>query len=164
MMAPTEPLKTRHRLTDYLYWNLMLAIPVFTAALSIYHHSIFWLVVYLLLLGVTVTLILRFFCTRCPHYNREDRTLKCMFFWGLPKFFEPRPGALSTLDMVISFGPPVLLFLFPVFWLVSEPGLLIIYVLSLTGFAATMKRHECSRCIYYECPVNSTPDTLKDAE
>lgn len=164
MIISKDQLRSCHHLTDYLYWNVLFAIPIFTAGLAIYRQSILWLLVYVALALGTVALILRFFCTRCPHYNREDRLLKCMFFWGLPKFFAPRPGKLSGMDMALSFGPAVLLFLFPLFWMVSEPGLLVIYILSLIALAATMKRYECGRCIYHECPVNSVPESLRNAD
>jgi hypothetical protein len=162
MIISKEQLKTRHHFTDYLYWNVLLALPVFTAGLAIYRQSILWLLVYVAFAGVTVALVLRFFCTRCPHYDREDRSLKCIFFWGLPKFFTPRPGTLSSTDMVLAFGPAVLLFLFPLFWLLLEPGLLVIYILGLIALATTMKRYECGRCIYHECPVNSVPESLRN--
>ena len=84
------------------------------------------------------------------------------FFWNLPKFFNPRPGALNVVDKFVAFGAPAVLLLFPLCWLFKEPGLLIVYILSLSGFGASIYRNECKRCIYFECPVNKVPEVAKN--
>jgi hypothetical protein len=62
------------------------------------------------------------------------------------------------MDKVVTFAAPTALVMFPLYWLFKEPGLLVIYLLSLTGLGATIYHNECNRCIFYECPVNRVPE------
>jgi len=162
MIDPRHELKTRYSFSDFLFYICLLAVPVFTAILAIFKHSNGGAVAFgVLAVGVNV-LLLKFFCTRCPHYAREGKYLKCIFFWGLPKFFDRRPGPLDFIDKVVVFGAPTVLLLFPLYWLLLEPGLLVVYLLSLAGFGTAIYRNECERCIYFECPVNKVPETLRN--
>jgi hypothetical protein len=43
--------------------------------------------------------------------------------------------------------------LYPVYWILQEPKLFIIYLLSVITLFASVRRNECPRCIYTECPV-----------
>ncbi|MBW1780828.1 MAG: hypothetical protein JRL30_08805 [Deltaproteobacteria bacterium] len=161
-MTSQDNLRGQYGFGDFLLYTCLLAVPIFTAILAIFQHSLWWTIVFVVLAGGMTALILRFYCTRCPHYTREDKRLNCMFFWGLPKFFSPRPGALHVADKWIVFGAPAVLLIFPLYWLFKEPGLLIVYLLSLFGFGASIYRNECKRCIYFECPVNKVPEVVKN--
>jgi len=147
-------LKYRYSFPDYLYYSALLAIPVVTAFTALLDRSGAAALVYLLILLGSVPVMLRFFCTHCPHYCREETTLKCIFFWGLPKFFRQRPGPLSTTEKSLSIAAPALVVLFPVYWLLQTPGLFIIYLLSIVVFGASVRRNECPRCIYTDCPAS----------
>ena len=35
------------------------------------------------------------------------------------------------------------------------------YILSIGVMGATLRRHECGRCIYFQCPANCVPEDLK---
>ena len=80
-------LKNRYRFSDFIFYTVLLAVPMITAVIGILDHSVWWTAVFAVLAVGMTTLIIKFFCTRCPHYTREGKTLKCIFFWGLPKFF-----------------------------------------------------------------------------
>jgi hypothetical protein len=162
MINSRDELRTHYRFKDFLSYTCLLAVPVFTAVLAIFRHSILWAIALVVVAAAMTVLILKFYCTRCPHYTREERHLKCIFFWGLPKFFIPRPGALNIIDKSVAFGAPAVLLIFPLYWLFMEPGLLVLYLLSLSGFGACIYRNECNRCIYYECPVNRVPEGVKN--
>lgn len=157
---PSE-LRTHYRFRDFLRYTCLLAVPILTAILAIFRHSLFWTVAYLVIAAVMTALILRHYCTHCPHYTRDEGPLTCIFFWGLPKVFSPRPGPLTMMDKVVTLAAPTVLVMFPLYWLFKEPGLLMIYLLSLTGFGATIYHDECHRCIYYECPVNRVPEEIR---
>jgi len=162
MIHSQNALKTHYSFSDFLFYICLLSVPFVTAVLSILKNSVWWTIFFIGLgVGVTV-LILRFYCTRCPHYTREGKNLKCIFFWGVPKFFNKRPGALDVVDKMVTFSATIVLLIFPVFWLLMEPGLLIVYILSLIGFGAAIYRNECGRCIYFECPANKVPETIKN--
>jgi putative flippase GtrA len=161
MMNSQDELRTRYSFSDFLSYTCLLAVPILTAILAVFKHSFLWAIAFIVLAAGMTVLILKFYCTRCPHYTREDKTLKCIFFWNLPKFFTPRPGALNVVDKFVAFGAPAVLLLFPLYWLFKEPGLLIVYILSLSGFVASIYHNECKRCIYFECPVNKVPEVAK---
>ncbi len=155
-------LKDRHGFKDFLYWTSFLLVPILTACVAILKwQSIVGLISYLVVLIACVIVIYRFFCSHCPHYTREAKTLKCMFFWGFPKFFAPRPGPMSMLEKLAAFAATFLIVFFPIYWLSRQPGLFVIYLLSLIVLVATIRRNECPRCIHGNCPLNCAP---KEAE
>ena len=156
-----EQLRTRYRFVDFLFYTALFAVPLVTALVAISKDSVGWLVTYLIVCLAMVAVILKFFCTHCPHYTRGDRTLKCVFFWGLPKFFAGRPGTLDWRGKAAAFIAPAVVGLFPVYWLLEQPGLLVIFVLSAAVAMAGLRRMECDRCIYFECPANQVPKALK---
>jgi hypothetical protein len=61
----------------------------------------------------------------------------------------------------VSFAAPVIIILIPLYWLIIQPGLLAIYVLAVAVLLATIRRNECSRCIYFDSPVNCVPEDTK---
>lgn len=162
MTKHNSPLKYRFKFTDFLFYIAALAVPVITALTGLFEYSTVGAVIFLLAAAASVPVMLRFFCTHCPHYCRDEKTLNCLFFRGIPKFFTPRPGTLSLRDKVLSFAVPALIFIFPVYRLIRSPGLFTIYILSLAVFGASIRRNECPRCIYTECPVNIAPHAPQD--
>lgn len=157
-------LKTKHSLSDCIYWNLLALLPLFTACLSLARYSLFWMGFYILIfLFQFLVVTYRFFCSHCPHYCNDSKTTKCMFLWGIPKFFKKRPRELNKSDLSIMFLGLIITVLFPVYWLIKIPPLLIIYLLSWCIFILTLKRYECGRCIYSQCPLN-TADKNRHAE
>jgi len=156
-----QPLRERYTFIDFLYYTGLLAVPILTACYAIANDSKGWLIFYLVLCIAAVAVIYRFYCSHCPHYTREGRTTRCMFFWGIPKFFASHPGPLSFLDKTLAFIAPAAVFIFPLYWLFQHIGLLAIFLLSLLGFISTVRRNECRRCIYFECPVNKAPEDMK---
>jgi hypothetical protein len=162
MDHPRMALKTRYRFSDFLFYICLLSVPLVTAVFAIAKNSLGWAIVFIGIGAGSSSTILRFYCTRCPHYTRDEKLLKCIFFWGIPKFFSKRPGKLLVSDKVITVGAAAVLLLFPVYWLLMTPGLLIVYGLSLIGFGAAIYRNECHRCTYFECPANRVPEAIKN--
>jgi len=138
-----------------------LAVPAFTAFYAISIQSNGWLIFYIVLCIAAGIALLRFYCTHCPHYTRESRIIRCMFMWGIPKYFESRPGPLSLLDKIVALIALILLVVFPLYWLLQQPGLMVIFILSLIVFLSTVRKNECRRCIFFDCPVNKAPEDLK---
>ena len=156
-------LKVYHKLSDCLYWSVFAAIFLFTAFMAIIRYSFMWALAYVLFfLFFTLMVNYRFFCTHCPHYIRKSPTLKCMFFWGMPKYFQSRPGPFSLFEMAVGLLGFLILILFPVYWLWKQPSLFFIYCVTIGVWAATIKRYECGRCIHFHCPNNNVPEDTKD--
>jgi hypothetical protein len=157
-------LRERYTFMDFLYYMTLGAVPLFSACYAIARYSSGWLIVYLVLCVSSGAVIYRFYCSHCPHYTRAGRSTRCMFFWGMPKFFKPHPGPLGLRDKTMTVLPLAVLIIFPLNWLLKTPGLLVIAILSLITFLATVRRNECRRCIYYDCPVNKVPEELQPHE
>ncbi len=147
-------LKEHHQFQDFLYWNAVAAVPIVTACIALFRISIVCFFVYILICVAALLMLYKFFCTHCPHYIHGEISTKCMFFWGVPKMFPPRPGPLNFLEKSLSIVAPAVVVLFPLYWLIKTPGLLVIFVLSTTVLFATVRRYECHRCVYFECPSN----------
>ena len=81
---------------------------------------------------------------------------------GGPKFFKPRPGPLSFKEKFLSFAVSALVLLYPLYWLLQKPGLFIIYLLSVIVFAVSVRRNECPRFIYTDCPANNAAGYEKE--
>lgn len=154
MIHSQNELKTRYRFSDFLFYICLLSVPFVISVISIFKNSVWWTIAFMGLAVGSTALILKFYCSRCPHYTREGKILKCIFFWGFPKFFNKRPGKLDAVDKAVTFSATIVLLIFPLYWLWMEPGLLIVYILSLMGFGAAIYRNECERCIYFDCPAN----------
>jgi hypothetical protein len=163
MDHPRMSLKHRYTFSDFLFYICLLAVPLVTAVLAIIKISAWWTIAFIGFGAGCTVIILRFYCTRCPHYTRNEKNLKCIFFWGFPKFFNKRPGKLSVSDKMITYGTTTALLIFPLYWLLTAPGLLIVYILSLIGLGAAIYRNECHRCIYFECPANRVPEVSKNS-
>jgi hypothetical protein len=154
-MNEQEPqLKTRHNFGDFLYWNLIVSVPFVTACIAIARESILWLICYIITCILLVMVIYKFFCTHCPHYIQSSKNTKCMFFWGIPKYFKEKSGPLSLLEKIVALVVPFVIVLLPLYYLLLQPGLLVIYFLSVMVLCTTLRRYECTRCIYSRCAVN----------
>jgi len=161
MNVPENPLKAKHQFLDFLYWNLVVSVPFITACVAIAETSMIGLILYIIACISLVMVILRFYCIHCPHYHQSGKTLKCMFFWWMPKFFKAESRPLSLLEKGVALITCLIIIILPVYWLLQQPGLLTIYILSFGVLGATLRRYECKRCVYFQCPSNTVPNELK---
>jgi len=161
MDEPVAELKKQHKFHDYFYWNLVAAVPIITACIAMFKASIMLLSIYITVCIFLIIIVYRFFCSHCPHYINSQKLVKCMFFWGIPRYFKPRPGPLNLFEKGVSLIAPVILIIFPLFWMRLYLDLLVIYILSIAVFIITIRRNECIRCIHFECPVNCVHEDSK---
>ena len=162
MDQPETQLKTGHGFSDFLYWNLVIAVPIITACIAIFRTSIWWFIFYVIVCLLLTAVLYRSFCTHCPHYGQNSNTTKCMFFWGIPKFFYSRPGPLTPVETTVTLAAFILILLLPIYWLFLQPGLLVIYILSSTVLVTSIRRNECGRCVYFHCPSNCVPRDIRN--
>ena len=163
MEDSTHSVKERHSLFDFLYWNVFALIPLLSACFAIVRHSTTWLIVYIIIFVIQFVIFeYRFFFTHCPHYCSDSKNIQCMLLWGIPKFFKKRPYALSTLDIAMLIAGFLIVIFFPLYWLIKSWQLCIVYFLSWYLLAMTLKRYECVRCIYFDCPANSVTESGKN--
>jgi len=139
----------------------MLLAPIIVASASAVRASLSWLVVYVLTVLVMQIIIDRFLCTHCPHYCRDEPRLHCLSLWNTRKMFTARAGSWHLGDTIVLSLALAILVLFPVYWIMRDIVLPIVYLISLIKFMSTLRRYECSRCIYFGCPANSVPEAVK---
>lgn len=158
MTQQDSNLKDAFAFSDFLAWTLLALIPMLTAVYGISRASIIWTIIYLIVMAACFAgLVYRFFCTHCPHYKNSGRTTKCIFLWGVPAYFEPRPGPLGFFDKLMVFLGLLIAVAFPVYWLLASPLLLLIYAISWIVLTVFLYKYECIRCIHKDCPMNRVP-------
>ena len=158
----TPQCKDTFSIKDFLYYMLLSAVPVVAAVAGLWRAAPWLALVFIALLAGALVLAYRIWCPHCPHYGADGDKTRCLFFWNIPAPFPRREGPIprSTTALLAVIVAAVLLL--PVFWLVSQPALLIVYVLSLAAVALTVRRYECPRCTFDGCPLHK--DDAADAE
>ena len=75
-------LKKQHKFVDFLYWNMVVALPIIAACIGIFKESPVWMFIYLIICILLVAVIYRFYCTHCPHYlmMRRNNNISAQFF------------------------------------------------------------------------------------
>ena len=107
----------------------------------------------------------RVLCSHCPMWAEESRVLHCHANHGVIKIWKYRPGPMSKSEQ-IQFVVGALVFIgFPFIFLLLGKE----YLLALIGLAAiisaafNLRKHTCSRCINFSCPMNAVPQQFVDA-
>ena len=141
---------------------MMISVPFIIAIVSIARESIPWSIVYLLgFIGAQI-LIMRLCCTHCPHYCKNSKKLRCLFLWNVSKIFKPRPGHWKLVDKIGIPMTIIILIIFPIYWLYKSKLLFALYVISGVNFMVSLRRYECPRCIYFQCPLNRVHEDVRD--
>ncbi len=121
-----------------------------------------WLGLAFVFFGYVEALVL---CRHCPHYAEEGFTLRCHANWGLPKIpaFDPRP--LNRTEQVIWVAYVVVLFCYPIpFLIVGGQWLLLAWFAWATlAWIWTLLRTQCTRCYHLSCPFNRVPEDVREA-
>ena len=162
MRGEHNAVREHYSFGDWMYYTAAGLVPLITGVVAIYPRSALGLIAYGLVVLAGLVAVLYFFCTHCPHYRKPGRFLKCIFFWGLPKFFGPKSAPLNRLEKLAAVGAMGVVFFFPMAWLAEEPGLMLVYLLSMVDFLVTVRRHECRRCAFTDCPANRVPEQGTD--
>ena len=121
-------------------------------------------------------------CRHCPHYAREGNIIRCHANYGLPRIwkYDPRPlKAQERAGVLAGFGVfglyPIAVegygiwTLFVVMGFVNPPGGLLLMgvtlfnTISAIALLILLRRHYCTRCVNFGCPLNKTPSALKSA-
>lgn len=55
----------------------------------------------------------------------------------------------------------LVLTLFPVYWLVQEWPLLLVYLLGIAGLVMSIVLNECARCLHFECGNCGVPEDVR---
>jgi len=144
---------------------LLIALPSFlVGGAGIYYRSGWMLTVWIMvIIGCFGFLEIRVMCSHCPHYAETGHSLKCWANYGSPKLWRYRPGPMTLMEKVVFFSGFLVVWGYPLLFLVpgSQWFLLIVYILTTGGFFMTFGRYFCSQCINFACPLNTVDETVR---
>jgi len=123
-----------------------------------------WLTLYLaIIVGFFGFLEIRVMCSHCPHYAEEGGSLRCWANYGSPKLWAYRPGPMSWVEKTVFVLGLVIVFGFPIPVLAVAPSWfeLLLYLMTVGGFWATLKSFLCSQCMNFACPLNGADEEAK---
>ena len=104
-------------------------------------------------------------CAHCPHYAEPGPVLRCWANHGSPKLWKYRPGPMSRAEKVIFLGGFVLIWGYPLLFLMWGMAwfLLLVYVMTTAGFFMTLKLFFCTQCMNFACPLNGVDKATRQA-
>jgi len=139
-------------------------------------------IIYTIMIILTFFIIeLRLLCSHCPFYAMEGRFLKCWALRGMPKLWKYRPEPMSKseknimliigmfIDLFPFVGSVIGIILFvvnPTENIIMGAGLIIatiIFIAVVIYFSLVLQGYACKKCPNFSCPMNKTPDKVKDA-
>ena len=153
------------KLKDLTYFLLIAFPPFLLGGAGIYHVSGWRIIHWLLFVVVFFGFIeIRVMCSHCPHYAEKEKSLKCWANYGSPKLWRYRPGPMTVNDKIVFFGGFAIVWGYPLPFLIlsSQLFLLIVYLITTSGFFMTLKSLMCSKCMNFACPLNSVDDEKRD--
>lgn len=160
----SETLHCHFSLRDLIHF-LLIALPSFlVGGAGIYHRNGWMLILWLIMVvGYFGFIEIRVMCSHCPHYAEPGSSLKCWANYGSPKIWKYRPGPMTLIEKIVFLGGFVVVWGYPLFFLI--PGhqwfLLIVYALTVAGFFMTLNKFLCSQCINFSCPMNTVQDEVR---
>jgi len=165
MDCPQTALAAKPELSRYIYYKLLVLIPVSAALIAIVRHadSWFWPFVYIGLCLGHAGIMFTIKCPHCPYYQMGDKTLKCFMWWGMPKLYKARHGPESKFVGVYAPIGMLVLTVFPIYWLRFEWELLLLFLLSIVVVVMSIGQTECPRCLNFECPHNRVDESVRTA-
>jgi len=163
MKCSIECLLYKPTFIDFLHGKLIAVVPFATAIIGIVKQSetFIWVLVYI---GIFLLHAIHIYSKKCPHcayYKVGGKIHKCHYIYGVPKILKGKSGPPSRYLPVYTPIAVTIITLFPIYWLIFQWELLIIYILSWGVLFASIL-FECSRCVYLECPTNRVPEDIKN--
>ncbi len=152
-------------LKDLVHFLLIALPPFLVGGVGIYHIKGWLLTPWIIFVIAFFGFIeIRVMCSHCPHYAESETSLKCWANYGSPKVWTYRPGPMSITERIVFFGGFVIVWGYPLPFLLYGPQLLllIVYVMTTGGFFVTLKTFLCSQCINFACPLNSATEEKRN--
>jgi hypothetical protein len=106
----------------------------------------------------------RVLCSHCPYWAGEGRVLRCHANYGVIKLWRYRPEPMSRSEKIQSMIGFAILggFPFPFLLLGGQYVLALVAFLSGLSFAFNLRKHGCTRCVNFSCPINAVPKEVVD--
>jgi hypothetical protein len=144
---------------------LLSVIPSFIiGGAGIVLFNAWWLIPWLVIVfGYFGLVEIRVMCSHCPHYAEPGKSLQCWANYGSPRLWKYRPGPMSTAEKIVFETGLVLVFGYPLAFLLlgAQWLLLAVYLLTCASFVATLRRSYCSQCMNFACPLNLVEEKVR---
>lgn len=148
-----------------LFHFLSISLPsLLLGGAGIYHMNAWMLIPWLIIIiGYFGFIEIRVMCSHCPHYAEPTDKLKCWANYGAPKLWKYNPGPMSFGEKVLFLGGFILVWGYPVPFILAESQwfILLVYLLCIIGFFMTLKMFLCTQCMNFACPLNSVEEELR---
>jgi len=153
-------------LRDLIHF-LLIALPSFLIGGAGIYHSNKWMLIpwLIIIIGYFGLVEIRVMCSHCPHYAEEGKSLKCWANHGSLKIWKYRPGPMTFWEKFIFFSGFIIVWGFPLFYLILDLQLflLLVYLITVAGFFMTLKTFLCTQCINFACPLNRVGEEVRMA-
>lgn len=160
-----ETIRCHFTLKDLVHFYALI-LPIFlVGGAGILRMSGWWLLFWAAgTIGFFVFPAARVLCAHCPHYAEPVTSLKCWANYGVPKLWKYRPGPLSSTEKLIFYGGLIIIWGYPLLFLVMglQWFLLLLYIVTSTAAYMSLASSFCSACMNLACPFNSVPEDVRE--
>lgn len=153
-----EVLHCHFRPMELLHFLVLCAPAFIIGGAGVFFYNLWFFIVWIaIIIGYFGFLEIRVMCSHCPHYAEQGKSLQCWANHGSPKLWKYRPGPMSGLETMGFFGGMILVWGYPLPFLVLLGSwlMLALYLITTAAFFMTLKMFLCSQCINFACPLNS---------
>jgi hypothetical protein len=121
-----------------------------------------WLVPYLILYGYGVPgIVMRHLaCPRCPHLFVYGDCLQFPPTWAKWLVKQRKTTPFSATEKWVFYLIFLLILIYPLFWLQTQPALLVVFTLTAGMWYFGQRLYFCKRCRVEACPFNRAPVQL----
>jgi hypothetical protein len=156
-----------------LYFGLAFLSSFIPAVLGII-FSMFSPMISFSIVGVWIVIAIFFFCvweskvlcSHCPHYsNPAHKFLHCGINSGAYKITKYNPNQMKLSEKIqFLIGAGLLLgYPLPFLFLLGQYVFFIFTLIGIIIWVITIQLKHCKECLNFSCPLNHTPETLKES-
>lgn len=115
-----------------------------------------WVLPYLLIYvyGILGIVMRHLTCPRCPHLHVYNDCLQFPAKISRWLVKEKKTSPFSTLEKLLFYTILFLIPTYPIYWLISNKKLLILFLLLVVMWYSGQFLYFCKRCRVYDCPFN----------
>lgn len=159
-------IKTKYSIKDYLYWNFLILVPSILGSIAIARQSSKLAAAYIILAFLSFSIIQLYFPFNLGlSYSKPKNNLKPVMPCRVSKISKNGKRRRSYFVKIILILVGLILFFFPIEWLVKDLLLLVAYALSWMLLLLTLRRYGFVKCINPEYSANKVfESTTKQCE
>jgi hypothetical protein len=158
-------IKTKYSIKDYLYWNFLILIPSLLGSIAIARQSSKLAAAYIILAFLSFSIIQLYFPFNLGlSYSKPKNNLKPVMPCRVSKISKNGKGRRSYFVKIILILVGLILFSFPIQWLVKDLLLLVAYALAWMLLLLTLRRYGFVKCINPEYSAKVFEGTTKQCE